>query len=999
MSPALLLLAATAAAPPGPVRDLKMPPGFSACLFADDPLAPDIYTMTIDDAGRVLVAGRGYVRALVDDDCDGYADRAVDLIDGVREGPMGLLAEGDSLFVVSDGGLKRYRGYNGKDKLKGPPELLLALTTGGEHAAHAVRRGPDGWLYLLCGNNAGVKKATITGDRSPVTEPMAGALLRLSPDFKTVEIAADGFRNPYSFDFNLDGEPFAYDSDNERCVGLPWYEGCRFYHVVPGGNHGWRSPQLSQTWRKPPYFPDVVAPICDTGRGSPTGVACYRHAQFPPAYRGGFFLADWTFGRIYHVPLKPSGSSYSGAHAVFAEATGTSGFAPTALAVHPKTGELYASIGGRGTRGGVYRIRYDRGDANPKPLAVAKRSLDFDKETAKQWLADATGKDARARRRAMELMARWWDRLPWSERPDAAVKANLAHDDRLVRQAAGRVTRRWPVLLGKVTDPQARITLALAEAATEPGESLKAALEVLESTSASAELKLEAARAVELAFGDLTAKDAVGTVFEGYTFRKPPKPATAGRVVAALKPYWDPYIGAAKRPPTSPDLDRELARILAGLGGGSPVQAYNSAQWMGRKLASPKSTDVRDDLHYLACLARYRPDDLRDEDGAVAVALLALETKRAKQKIGADRHWGMRIDELAAALIPGHLFLSERLASNPQFGRLEHLRFVKYMKPPAGGKVPGPLARRFLAAAERDPDSPFAPLVFEYLPQLPRDEVRPLLDAFWERAHLQDSVVRVLASAPREADRPRLGAGLKSLDPEVVRVAAHALTALKPLAGSDVTVAAIRALRRFPDEKPNAAVRAELVALLQKASGQKVGADAKAWGAWLAKSDPAAAKLLDAGDSYDPAKWQARLAGIDWAKGDAARGRVAFVKATCAACHDRAGAVGPSLQGISKRFSRDDLLTAILQPGKDVSARYRPTRVVTTDDKAYTGILVYEATDGVILQTGADTAVRLAGASIASMRPVDVSLMPAGLIDKLTDAEIADLLAYLTTLR
>ena len=89
----------------------------------------------------------------------------------------------------------------------------------------------------------------------------------------------------------------------------------------------------------------------------------------------------------------------------------------------------------------------------------------------------------------------------------------------------------------------------------------------------------------------------------------------------------------------------------------------------------------------------------------------------------------------------------------------------------------------------------------------------------------------------------------------------------------------------------------------------------------------------------------------------------------------------------------------ILQPSKDVSPRaYRPTRVVTTDEKAYTGIIVYEATDGVILQTGADTTVRIAGADIASMKQVEVSMMPTGLIDKLTDAEIADLLAYLATL-
>lgn len=167
MYPPLLLLAAATAAPPPPVTELTLPPGFTAKLYAGDALASDIYTMTIDDEGRVLVAGRGYVRVLVDTDNDGYADRAVGLIDGLKDGPMGLFAEGDSLFVVSDGGLKRYRGYNGKDKLRGPPELLLALKTTGEHDAHAVRRGPDGWLYLLCGNMAGVRKEIITGDRSP----------------------------------------------------------------------------------------------------------------------------------------------------------------------------------------------------------------------------------------------------------------------------------------------------------------------------------------------------------------------------------------------------------------------------------------------------------------------------------------------------------------------------------------------------------------------------------------------------------------------------------------------------------------------------------------------------------------------------------------------------------------------------------------------------------------------------------------------------------------
>ena len=44
--------------------------------------------------------------------------------------------------------------------------------------------------------------------------------------------------------------------------------------------------------------------------------------------------------------------------------------APTAAAVHPKTGDLYVSSGGRGTRGAVYRLRYDAGFRQLRPDAV-----------------------------------------------------------------------------------------------------------------------------------------------------------------------------------------------------------------------------------------------------------------------------------------------------------------------------------------------------------------------------------------------------------------------------------------------------------------------------------------------------------------------------------------------------------------------------------------------------------------------------------------------------
>ena len=71
---------------------------------------------------------------------------------------------------------------------------------------------------------------------------------------------------------------------------------------------------------------------------------------------------------------------------------------------------------------------------------------------------------------------------------------------------------------------------------------------------------------------------------------------------------------------------------------------------------------------------------------------------------------------------------------------------------------------------------------------------------------------------------------------------------------------------------------------------------------------------------------------------------------------------------------------------------------VTTDDKAFEGVIIYEATDGVILQTGADVTVRIAGKNVESMKSGTLSLMPTGLMDTLTATQIADLIAYLKAL-
>ncbi|HXJ57624.1 MAG TPA: HEAT repeat domain-containing protein, partial [Verrucomicrobiae bacterium] len=115
----------------------------------------------------------------------------------------------------------------------------------------------------------------------------------------------------------------------------------------------------------------TVEPLAAVGRGSPTGVICYRHTQFPEYYQGGLFMLDWTFGRLYFVPIEPAGGTYRGAPEIFMESVGTEGFAPTALAVG-FDGSLYVSTGGRSTPGAVYRIQY-AADPGRQTLAASWR--------------------------------------------------------------------------------------------------------------------------------------------------------------------------------------------------------------------------------------------------------------------------------------------------------------------------------------------------------------------------------------------------------------------------------------------------------------------------------------------------------------------------------------------------------------------------------------------------------------------------------------------------
>ena len=114
------------------------------------------------------------------------------------------------------------------------------------------------------------------------------------------------------------------------------------------------------------------------------------------------------------------------------------------------------------------------------------------------------------------------------------------------------------------------------------------------------------------------------------------------------------------------------------------------------------------------------------------------------------------------------------------------------------------------------------------------------------------------------------------------------------------------------------------------------------------------AKLLKPNIAVD---WTAMLQQASLIKGDAEKGKILYQE-KCALCHGGLSSLGPSLSGVAKRFSREDLSKAIFEPSRDISERYLANRVLTIDDEIYTGMIVYNASDGTTLQTDTCFTVR-----------------------------------------
>jgi len=1073
-------------AQPQPVP-LDVPEGFQATLFCDHEMCPDIQCLTTDARGNLVASGPGYIRVLFDTNQDGRADQFREFYPGPKSGTQGLFVDGDKLYCMGGAGLLVFRDANRDSVADGPPEVIRPFKTGGEHHTHAIRKGPDGWWYLIAGNMAEVNKTPGISPSSPVRNPQAGVLFRLSPDFSQTEILADGLRNAYDFDFDAVGDLFTYDSDGERDITLPWYRPTRVFHTVPGMNHGW----VSRSWKKPNYFAEISPVLSELGRGSPTGVVCYQHDQFSKEFRGTLFVLDWTYGRVVVVKKKRQGASWIAQSKNFATAKGNYGFAPTDIVVGPK-GSLYISVGGRGTQGSIFRISavdasaVDSSAAKknelpleavlnaPQPLAAWSRAnwepeaeklgeeafiiaalnqhrseaqrlraieiltekfqgpdVDFMRsmqlEESRELRARALwayGRSAKTVlnktalqpffhqsspvvvRCGLEMLLNSPDELLSKFTPEIA--ACLNHEDRVVRYLATQVTARMPDEGFQAVGELARQSgwssaIQLSRSFVDRGYIghpyawHDIGLGALQKTK-DQQLQLSTVLMIQHALGGFGQSTRHPAVFDGYLSRVP-LPGQQEFLNELRTQVSGMYPSGNER------LDWELGRLAAMLNS-ADVQLLNKIL----KRITPDSPPTSD-LHHLiiaACLPSVRTQSQTEQ---IAQTLLSLDEKIESRKLVVDSNWNPRLSELHEQLLLLDPALSASLLGHPKFGSGNHVLFIKKM----AGETRIAALKRYLELVKNG-EAELTPDLLSLLTELPFETISPLVHQSLEDNSLRPLALLLLARKNLPQDHAVIISGLNAVQWDIASSCLFAISQWNETS-PEILAAELNLLSRAAGDQAAHPIWGETLKLIRKTalqigtgletmppeslvkakpSKQEKQAIADQWIRWASTQFPALKSKLVSHSL--PVDWEKMITRIDWDKGQATRGASIYKRQQCSQCHGGRTAIGPDLQGVSNRFALRDLMIAIVDPHRNVSERYRATAIATASGKTYTGIIIYESIDGLLLRDSTHQTIRINASDIEERSVLKTSLMPENLLKNCTDQEIADLIAYLKSL-
>jgi putative membrane-bound dehydrogenase-like protein len=174
------------------------------------------------------------------------------------------------------------------------------------------------------------------------------------------------------------------------------------------------------------------------------------------------------------------------------------------------------------------------------------------------------------------------------------------------------------------------------------------------------------------------------------------------------------------------------------------------------------------------------------------------------------------------------------------------------------------------------------------------------------------------------------------------------------------------------------------VALLKKSPARNIG--------------PRAAKLFAAPADRQKVFDEYRKA-LDL-KGDPVKGKLVF-KTNCAACHKLEGVgeeAGADLKAIRDR-GLEGVLLAIVDPNREVKPQYLAYAVETKAGRVITGMLTAETATGLTVRRPDGQSESIARKDVESLRSLGLSYMPEGLEKQIDIPAMADLLAYLNSIK
>jgi putative heme-binding domain-containing protein len=131
------------------------------------------------------------------------------------------------------------------------------------------------------------------------------------------------------------------------------------------------------------------------------------------------------------------------------------------------------------------------------------------------------------------------------------------------------------------------------------------------------------------------------------------------------------------------------------------------------------------------------------------------------------------------------------------------------------------------------------------------------------------------------------------------------------------------------------------------------------------------------------------------------QGKLMFDAARCSSCHlmrGEGGSIGPDLTQLGTRFTPKDMLESIIEPNKVVSDQYAATVLTMKNGSSILGRLTNETAETYFISQNPfapDVMREIPKTDVANTKYSYISVMYPGLINRMNEEEVKDLIAYL----